>query len=212
MNDLVLKDLNLIEDKKSDISEESDEISDNSNSPNWNTKYEDEYAFMKDLLKKGYIYNPSICPVCAIEFFWVKNYTKQNLCKILYIRRNYIKCRKAINIKNYSIFQIAKSFPCSIIFKIIKKFLFEEKNSKKITELISLKYKHNVNAKIIEKILRFIINIIYIHLKNKYETTIIGGYKYELSQKIVALDEALLIYNSEYEQVWILGGIETKFR
>ncbi len=44
-------------------------LSDNSNSPNWNIKYEDEYVFMKDLLKKGYIYNPSICLVCEIGFF-----------------------------------------------------------------------------------------------------------------------------------------------
>ena len=72
-----------------------------------------------------------------------------------------------------------KSLSCSVIFKIINKFLFEEQNTKEITELISLKYKHNVNAKIVEMILRFIINITYIHLKNKYETTMIGGYKYE---------------------------------
>ncbi len=106
----------------------------------------------------------------------IKNYSKQNICKILYIRCNYKKCHTTINIRNYYIFQITNSLPYSILFKIINKFLFEEQNAKKITDLISLEYKKNFNSKIVEKILRFIRNIIYTYLKNKYETTMIGGY------------------------------------
>ena len=49
------------------------------------------------------------------------------------------------------------------------------------------------------------------HLKNKYATRMIGGFDEMNNPKIVAIDESLLLRNSNNEQIWIIGGIETKF-
>ena len=47
-------------------------------------------------------------------------------------------------------------------------------------------------------------------MKLKYETTLIGGFDQNLNPIIVAIDESLFIHDSNNEQVWVIGGIETK--
>ena len=51
---------------------------------------------------------------------------------------------------------------------------------------------------------------IYLHMKLKYETTLIGDFGQNLNPKIVAIDESLFIHDSNNEQVSVIGGIEIK--
>ena len=49
-------------------------------------------------------------------------------------------------------------------------------------------------------------------MEDKYNTTLIGGLD-SLNRSIdVAIEESLLIHNSSNDQIWIIGGIETKSR
>ena len=52
----------------------------------------------------------------------------------------------------------------------------------------------------------------FTHMKIKYNSTLIGGFDEEGNAKVVSLDESLFVHNSLGEQIWVLGGIETKFR
>ena len=46
-------------------------------------------------------------------------------------------------------------------------------------------------------------------MKLKYETTLIGGIDHNLNPKIILKDETLFTHNSNNEQIWVIGGIET---
>ena len=49
-------------------------------------------------------------------------------------------------------------------------------------------------------------------MEDKYNTTMIGGFDNFNRPITVAIDENLLIHNSSNEQIWMIGGIETKTR
>lgn len=46
----------------------------------------------------------------------------------------------------------------------------------------------------------------------KYINSLIGGFDDKGYSKIVALDESLFVHNELGEQIWAIGGIETKYR
>lgn len=49
-------------------------------------------------------------------------------------------------------------------------------------------------------------------MEDKCNTTLIGGLNCLNYPINVAIDETLLLHNSAKEQIWIIGGIETKTR
>ena len=196
----------------SEDSENSENSEEDKKNPNWKIKYEDEVKFWEKLINHGYIYNPNICPVCNIGNFEIKKYNTNNLNKIFYCRCNYNKCRKTIDLRNYSICKLKKNMPASVFFKIIDLFFFDELNAKKITNKIKIKYNDAIKAHTIENILKNFRLIIFNYLQDKYNSTMIGGLDNLNKRIIVAIDESLLLHNSQNEQIWILGGIETKTR
>lgn len=54
--------------------------------------------------------------------------------------------------------------------------------------------------------------IIYYHLKFKYNNIniMIGGFVHLNRSQVVGIDESLIIHNERGEQIWLLGGNETK--
>ena len=56
-------------------------------------------------------------------------------------------------------------------------------NAQKIEKLVKEKYNKDIKIKHVQKILDYFRNIIYIHMKLKYETTLIGGFDRNLNQK-----------------------------
>ena len=49
-------------------------------------------------------------------------------------------------------------------------------------------------------------------MKLKYNSILIDGFDEGGIPKIVALDESLFVHDSLGQQVWVIGGIETKYR
>ena len=106
-----------------DIQFSDDEDAEEANETNiWKIKYDEEQKFWLFLLNNGYIYNPSTCPVCDIGELQIKKYKLENILKIFYCRCNNKKCSKTIDIRKFSIFNLAKNLPASLIFKIIEYF------------------------------------------------------------------------------------------
>lgn len=193
----------------SENNSDSEEIE---NNDDWNLDYKNEVKFWNELIKKGYIYKPDICPVCNYGKFELKNHNKKNINKIFYCRCSFIKCRKKSELRNFSIMRLSRNLPASIFFKIVEYFFFDELNARKITNKLQNEYNNKIHPYKIEKLLKSFRLLIYNHLKKKYATTLIGGFNELNSPKIVAIDESLLIHNSQNDQIWMLGGIETAGR
>ena len=51
-----------------------------------------------------------------------------------------------------------------------------------------------------------------LYIKYVYKETLIGGFDTDNNPIIVALDESLFGHNSQNEQQWIVGRLETKYR
>ena len=164
------------------------------------------------MISEGYFYNPDIRPNCKEGEYGINPYNNKEKINIYYCRCNNLKSMKKVNLRYYSIFKINKDIPVSVLLKIINLFIFESYNAKRITEKLIIEYNNNINNKTIEKILFNIRKIIYIYMEDKYNNTLIGGLN-PLNYPInVAIDETLLLHSSTNEQIWIIGGIETKTR
>ena len=128
-----------------------------------------------------------------------------------YIRCNNNKCRKKKNLRTYSFMNKIKNIPASVCFMILENFFIIGLNAIKFTKAIKEKYNKIIKEIHIQKILEFIRKIIYVYMKNKYNTTLIGGFDNEGNQKIAAIDESLFVHEGNL-QIWVIGGIETKYR
>lgn len=117
-----------------------------------------------------------------------------------------------IKLRNYSILKLARNIPASVIFLIIELFFYEGLNASKIANKLKLQFKDTINNIKVENLLRKFRLIIFYHLKYKYNNTLIGGFNHLNRSREVAIDESLIIHNERGEQIWLLGGIETKER
>ena len=68
-----------------------------------------------------------------------------------------------------------KNIPASVIFNILENFLIIGLNAIKISKIIKDKYNKSKKEIYIQKILQYIRKLIYIYMKNKYNTILIGG-------------------------------------
>ena len=207
------------EDENDNISKNSDSNdssnlneseSNNSNENDWNLDIKTEEKFLIKLIEDNYFYKPDICPCCNKGLYIIKKYKKPDIINIFFCECNNKICRKKVQLRNYSIFKICKNIPASVFFKILEWFFQHEKNATKIIELIKDKFQKIISIKTITKILHKIRIIIYLHMKKKYESTLIGGFNHLNKSRIVAIDECLIGHNKNGEQIWLIGGIETK--
>ena len=191
--------------------EESEE-NDHDLSSNWKINIKEEEQFWETLRQKGFTYEPKICPLCQQGTLEIKKRNALNLINPLYLRCTFKKCRNIKNLRCYSFLKKFRKFPASVTFKILEEFIISGLNATKIKTILEKSYKVSLNVLSIQKVLYFFRQIIYSHMKIKYSKTLIGGFDEEGNAKIVALDESLFVHNSKGEQIWILGGIETKYR
>lgn len=119
MDDAKDDDMNLSE---SEELENSENYSDNEVDTTWNIKYKEESNFIMTLIKQGYTYNPTLCPLCNNGLFELKEYNNNNILKIYYCRCKNMKCRKKTDLRHISILKIGKNIPASIFFKIYNWF------------------------------------------------------------------------------------------
>ena len=96
-----------------------------------------------------------------------------------------------------------------MFFKILEWFFHHEKNATKISDLIKVSFKKIISVKAISKMLLKIRIILFLHMKRIYESTLIGGFDHLNKYRNVAI-ECLIGHNKNGEQIWIIGGIETK--
>ena len=58
---------------ESEVSENNSDSEEIENNEDWNLDYGKEVKFWNELIKKGYIYKPDICPVCNHYFLFLMN-------------------------------------------------------------------------------------------------------------------------------------------
>ena len=212
MDDPQLDNENRIESESEDnpedesLMEDSDEDLDN-----WNLNYDNECDFWIDLKNKGFIYIPEICPTCNKGKLEIKKYNSKDVVNPYYIRCNYPKCRKKNKLRTFSFMNKIKNVPASIIFEILENFFIIGLNANKIYKIVKEKYVKEVKERHIQKILEFFRQLIFIYMKIKYDTTLIGGFDHHGRPIIVALDESLFVKVND-QQIWVIGGIETKYQ
>ena len=86
------------------------------------------------------------------------------------LQSNNIKCKKLVNIRENTFFSLINKYPISVIIKIIKLFILENKNATDIIKNIIDYYKINtINSKIIYKILNSIRKYISHYIKEIYD-------------------------------------------
>ena len=104
-----------------------------------------------------------------------------------------------------------KNLPAFIKFEILENFFIIGLNTNKIFKILKEKYAKEVKERHIQKILEFFRQIIFIYMKIKYDTTLIGGFDHHGLPKIVSLDESLYI-KINVQRMRVIGGIETKYQ
>ena len=204
---------NRIESESEDNPEEESLVEDSGDDDldTWNLNYNKESEFWNDLKNKGFIYIPEICPTCNKGKMEIKKYFSKNIVNPYYIRCNYSKCRKKNNLRTFSFMNKIKNLPASIIFEILENFFIIGLNANKIYKILKEKYSKEINERHIQKILEYFREIIFIYMKIKYDTILIGGFNHEGLPKIVAIDESLFIEVND-QHIWVIGGSETKYK
>ena len=106
------------------------------------------------IIEKKITYEPEICNLCKIgKFIKIEN-NSQNIINPYYLRCNFKKCRKKVNLRFFSVFRLAPAIPASIMYKIIEKFIIEKANAKEIHDYIKEHYNSNISYENITRILK----------------------------------------------------------
>ena len=128
------------------------------------------------LIEENFIYKPALCHFCNKGIYEIKKHKNPDLINIFYCQCNNKTCQKKLQICNYSILKICKNMPASVFFKILEWFFYHEKNATKISDLIKVSFKKIISVKAISKMLLKIRIILFLLMKRKYESTLIGGF------------------------------------
>lgn len=196
------------EGKEEENESEEDEIGETNKK--WEINLKEEELFWTKMQNKDYIFAPKICPTCNFGTYEIKKYTNPNCINIFYCRCNNTKCRKKCNLRYYSVFRLAKKVPASIVYKIIEKFILEGSNAHELFKYINNTYKIKLAESTLQKILKNIRYILAEYMKKNYDSSLIGGINENNIPRIVAIDESLFLHDSLGNQIWVVGGIETK--
>ena len=204
-----------IESKSSnnDLSKESNENEDNQEEPqnNWNINYDEERKFWLKLIEKKFTYEPEICNLCKIGKFIKTENNSPNVYNPYYLRCNFNKCRKKVNLRYFSVFRLTPAIPASIMYRIIEKFIIERSNAKEIYGYIKEHYNSNISYENITRKIQIIRKLISEFLKIKYKETNIGGFDHNLEPHIFAIDESLFCHDS-FGQIWVVGAVDTTLK
>ena len=131
-----------------------------------------------------------------------------NIINPFYCKCGNYKCKAKKNIREYSFLKFHKTIPASVIIDIFYYFIIVKNNSKQIEASLLKKYNHKLNYHTILSILHNIRQVLANYMKHKYRTTQIGGDPD--TNKIVSIDESMILHDENNNQVWLVGAIETK--
>ena len=186
---------NQIEDNK-DI-EEDEELSDNNKNIEKEIEIEDKY--WSSYFIKNYVYVPNKCPICNKS-----NITIDSLKNILNPKRliciNY-KCRFRGNLRKYSLMSQFPRQQASVIMKIIKLFIIDEKKGTKIQKTLKQEYDINISLVTIERILTWTKRAFAHYIKDNYKCNKLGK---RSGNSNISMDESLFTYDNS-QKIWIVG-------
>ena len=151
------------------------------------------------LLKK-LIYIPDTCPICHKSNIKIGIYNKL-LNPFRLICNNY-KCKYRGTIRKYSCLKIFLKISGTIFFKILFKFIIEEKNGTKIKSYLETSENIYLNYPTITKILIWIPRSMAHYLKDYYRFNKLGRRN---GGSLISMDESNFI-DIDSIKLWIIGA------
>ena len=199
---------NLFEDESLNNSDESSNSINKENTKDlyWKINFEKELLFWDTIVLQTLVYQPNICPKCKLPTYKIYKKQSKDILNPYYIKCTRSACQKRESLRKYSILNLAKLIPASIIYEIIILFIIEKKNAKEIEFKLKDMYPVIPNYNTILKILTNTRKIIAEYLKYSYKLSQIGGDPE--TERTVAIDETLITH-SNGNQIWLIGAIDT---
>jgi hypothetical protein len=169
----------------------------------WNIRLNTERQYWKKNLLGEFIPIPKDCPLYKYTSLHASEIESLNN-PIIY-RCN--KCKKAIYIRDHTIYGKFPPTPVSIIHIIIKFWLTDELNTTQIFEKLTKNIGIRISTiQIVRNILTILRQCIAHYFKDKYEIELLAT---ENERKKFAIDESLLTHIDGH-QVWLVGIINTQ--
>ena len=114
---------NLIEDDSMNNSDESSDSIENTNDLYWKIDFKKEQSLVN---------HPTICPKCKYATYKIYKKQSNDILNPYYIKYTRATCQKRESLQKYSILNLAKLIPASIIYEIIILFIIEKKMLKRL--------------------------------------------------------------------------------
>ena len=165
---------------------------------------EKERKYWSKYIIKNYIYLPDKCPNCKKPNIKIGN--NEKLLNPLRLVCNNYKCRYRCNLRKFSCLSCFPKIPGSIFFKIMYKFIIEEKNAQKLKSFLEIEEKIKLNYVSLSKILIFIRRCCAHYIKDYYRFNKLGK---RAGGSLISVDESDFV-DVEGEKLWILGAINNK--
>ena len=172
------------------------------NKTNWGITIENERNFWDSYLINLFINPPKRCKYCNQGLIYLR---KNNSMINPYLGKcNQYKCNREIYLRINTIFEAQNKTPASVLYNVIKFWLNDEFNAKKISNKLKEVYSlENVNPLFIYKFLHNCRIILANYIRTTYQ---LDPLAYSDSHDMVSVDESLFSHLNE-EQVWLVGLI-----
>ena len=175
------------------------------NNNKWNISLNSERSFWKNYLIGIFIIIPNICEKCKKGHINLRN--NESIINPLLGKCSYYKCNKEYFLRSKTIFEYNRNIPASVLYTILKLWLIDEFNVKKITNKLENIY--NVNKIDSRFIYKFIQNnriIISNYLRTVYA---LDPLAYKNAFQHIPTDESLFTHTNG-EQTWVVGLINSE--
>ena len=86
--------------------------------------FKKELFFWETIVLQTLVYQPTICPKCKFDTYKIYKKESNDILNPYYIKCTRTACQKRENLRKYSILNLAKLIPASIIYEIIILILF----------------------------------------------------------------------------------------
>ena len=136
------------------------------------------------------------CPYCITGKIGLKN--NDSINNPLQDKCHNYKCTRNISLRKGTIFAFQSKTPVSILYKIIKFWISENKNAKQIKLKLEEEYhKETVNSKLIYETLTICRKAIATYLRNIYQ---IERLAFTNANNVIAMDESLFTHINNTQQ------------
>jgi hypothetical protein len=175
------------------------------NKTEWGISLKEEREIWTKKFLKVLIPIPDKCNICKTGVIYIRNNNSIN--NPLLGKCNNYKCQRQIYLRIGTIFEKFNKTPASVLFNILKIWLFEENNVSKTINILENKYKiEKLNKNLVYKFVEYLRTIIANYIRSIY---ILEPLSNENSSQHIAVDESLFTHNGGTSQ-WVIGLINTQ--